>query len=428
MIDTYRREVEPVSFTLGAFSPGSHTVTINALGDGRVKLDYLDVWDGAALPDGVFDHSGLGRFYLDETWDLRTSISPSGQFLRSGAGQRLVPLHRRQRQLPGLGGRHGAPGAAVRGRQLSRAPSTWRRQVCQRRPGPSTGSARASTCCACRAGRATRPSARSSSLARRPSTRRRPSASFQRYEEDWPAILYNGQPYTSTVTTWTRVNNSTVYGASGGQVIWSGTVGDTVTFAFNGVKVGAGFMADRFGGKVEIFVDGVSRGVIDTYRRRRGLRQRLLRWPGGRAAHADVKRAGRPAIPTPAARASIWTTSTSGTARRWPDGTFEQDDARVLRSDGLGYGRRRRQRQRRQLRPRRHRQLRVHVVPLQRRLGDLPGHGAQRRRPVRHRQDRRPVRGLPQPVQQQHRDAHLLLRRAGRGAARAAHPAPPRRV
>lgn len=44
------------------------------------------------MPDGVFDHSGLGRFYLDETWDLRTSISPSGQFLRSGAGNAWFPF------------------------------------------------------------------------------------------------------------------------------------------------------------------------------------------------------------------------------------------------------------------------------------------------------------------------------------------------
>ena len=156
---------------------------------------------------------------------------------------------------------------------------------------------------------------------------------FQRYEEDWPTILYSGQPYTATVTNWSRLNNSTVNGASGGQVIWSGTVGDTITFGFSGVKVGAGFTADRFGGKLEIFIDGVSRGVIDTYHPDNEF---VSVYYEGLAAGPHTLTLSVLGTSHPNASGTrvyldyidVW----SGAAL--PDGSFEQDDARVLRSGG----------------------------------------------------------------------------------------------
>ncbi len=331
VIDTYRLEVEPVSFTLGAFSPGSHTVTISALGDGRVKLDYLDVWDGAALPDGVFDHSGLGRFYLDESWDLRTSIAPAGQFLRSVAGNAWFPFSGDSVSFQGWND------GTVRQVRLfvddsyqgafdleaSGVPTpTWsldgfgagvhvlRVQGWQSNAAIGAFSQPGSV----------------------PFYTPPAIGAFQRYEEDWPAILYNGQPYTSTVATWTRVNNSTVYGASGGQVIWSGTAGNAVTFAFNGVKVGAGFMADRFGGKVEILVDGVSRGQLDTYRADEDF---VSVYYDGLAAGPHTLTLNVLGASHPNASGTrvyldyidVW----DGAALA--DGTFEQDAPRVLRSN-----------------------------------------------------------------------------------------------
>ena len=141
---------------------------------------------------------------------------------------------------------------------------------------------------------------------------------FQRYEEDWPAILYNGQPYTATVTNWSRLNNSTVSGASGGQVIWSGTVGDTVTFGFSGVKVGVGFTADRFGGKLEIFIDGVSRGVIDTYHPDNEFVSVYYEGLAAGPHTLTIKRAGHEPSQRQRDARSTWTTSTSGAGRRWP--------------------------------------------------------------------------------------------------------------
>ncbi|MEI2691379.1 MAG: transglutaminase domain-containing protein [Anaerolineae bacterium] len=330
VINTYRREVEPVSFTLGAFSPGSHTVTVVALGDGRVRLDYLDVWNGVALPDGVFDHSGLGRFYLDDTWGLRTSIAPAGQYLRSGVGNAWFPFTgdsvsfqawndntlRRVKlyvndsfkgvfdldvsgvttptmSFDGLGA--GVHVLRVQGWQSNASIGAF----------AQPGSAPFYT----------------------------PPAigAFQRYEEDWPAILYNGTAYNLAATTWTRLDNSTVGGTSGGQVIWSATAGDTATFAFNGVEVGVGFLSSRFGGNAEIFIDGVSQGVIDTYRAEDEL---LSAYYDGLAAgpHTLAINVLGTSHPNASGTRVYLDTIDVWDGTPLPDGTFEQDDARVLRS------------------------------------------------------------------------------------------------
>jgi transglutaminase-like putative cysteine protease/uncharacterized membrane protein len=330
IIDTYRREVEPVSFTLGALSPGSHTVSAVALGDGRVKLDYLDVWDGSALPDGVFDHSGLGRFYLDDNWGLRTSISPAGQYLRSGAGNAWFPFTGDSVSFQGWNDStvrtvrlfvdDGYQGTFDLGASTVATP-TWSfdgfgagAHVLRVQGWQSNASI----------GALVQPG--SAPFYTPPAI-----GAFQRYEEDWPAILYNGQPYTATVTTWTRLADSTASGASAGQVIWSGTAGNAVTFPFSGVAVGVGWMADRFGGRVEALIDGVSQGVIDTYRADNDY---LSAYYDGLAAGPHTLTLN--VLGTSHANASgtrvyldfvdVWD------GAPLPDGTFEQDDARVLRS------------------------------------------------------------------------------------------------
>ena len=114
-------------------------------------------------------------------------------------------------------------------------------------------------------------------------------------------------------------------------MIWSATAGDTATFAFSGVEVGVGFLGSRFGGRAEIFIDGVSRGVIDTYRTEDDL--------------LSVYYDGLAAGPHTLAITVLGTSHPNASGTRvyldyidvWdgtplPDGTFEQDDSRVLRS------------------------------------------------------------------------------------------------
>jgi len=83
-----------------------------------------------------------------------------------------------------------------------------------------------------------------------------------RYEENHPAILYNGVTYNQTATSWTR---STVARLSGGAGARTTTVNDTISLTFDGQWVSPGFLATTTGGQAEIFIDGVSQGIIDTY-------------------------------------------------------------------------------------------------------------------------------------------------------------------
>jgi hypothetical protein len=266
VVDTYRREIEPLSFTLGNFITGTHTISLTVVGDGEVRVDYLDVWDGTALPNGTYDWNDFDRFYLDDDWSLRTSINPPGQFLRTGTGNAWFPFTgdtvsfqswaesgaRKVRlwvddtfkgtfdigaagsitptwSFDGLGA--GAHVLRVHGHHANATIGAFIQ------PGsppfytpPAIGA-------------------------------------FQRYEDDWPALLYNGVPFTQTVTSWTRLNNSTVFGASSGQVIWSRTAGDSVSLTVDAVALGVGFFGHRDGGQVEVLIDGNSQGIIDTYRR-----------------------------------------------------------------------------------------------------------------------------------------------------------------
>ena len=412
VIDTYRREVEPVSFTLGAFSPGSHTVTISALGDGRVKLDYLDVWTAHALPDGEFDHSGLGRFYLDDTWDRRTSVAPAGQFLRSSVGNAWFPFTgdsvsyqawndntlRRVKlyvddsfkgvfdlDVPGVT----APTWSFDG--LGAGAHVLRVQGY--RNNTSIGAL--------------------SQPGSAPFHTPPAIGAFQTLRRRLARDLYNGAPYTTTVTTWTRLDNITSGATSGGQVIWSTTASDTASFAFDGVKVGVGFLGSRFGGRAEIFIDGVSQGVIDTYRNEDEM---ISFYYDGLAAGPHtlaINVLGTSNSNASGARVYLdFIDVRDGTPL--PDGTFKQDDSRVLRSgdwyneanvnaSGGSYGR---------------------EGLLNQASMWFPFSGdsvtyqamARERRRVRRRQNRRPVRGHARPRQRQHCHAHLLLRRPGRGA------------
>ena len=85
-----------------------------------------------------------------------------------------------------------------------------------------------------------------------------------RYEEDDPALLYNGVPFTQTVSTWSRPGEAR---ASRSYAALSRTLSDTVSLTFDGGWVGVGFLTDKYSGLAEVFIDGESKGVIDTYSR-----------------------------------------------------------------------------------------------------------------------------------------------------------------
>jgi hypothetical protein len=98
-----------------------------------------------------------------------------------------------------------------------------------------------------------------------PQTSRPPAlGSYHRFEENDTAFLYNGFPFPQTATSWSSQANDTV---SDHYAYFSGNPGDTAVITFTGVSVGVGQYAETRGGYAELFIDGASQGVVDTYRR-----------------------------------------------------------------------------------------------------------------------------------------------------------------
>jgi len=83
-----------------------------------------------------------------------------------------------------------------------------------------------------------------------------------RYEEDDPALRYNGVPFASSVTSWAMGSMSRL---SRGYGAWSKLANNSASLSFTGSWVSLGFASQTNAGKAELFIDGSSRGVIDTY-------------------------------------------------------------------------------------------------------------------------------------------------------------------
>lgn len=329
ILDTYRREVEPVSFTLGNFAAGSHTILLVAQGNGRVKLDFVDVWDGVSLPDGDFNHATLDRLYLSD-WSLQTAIAPPGQYLRSNTGNAWFPFTGDSFSYQAWSD------STVRKVRLY-VDDVYQATLDLEASGVVTptwsfdGFGPGIHVATLHGWQTNDTIHRFSQPGTAPFYTPPATTAFQRYEEDWPALLYNNVPFTQTATTWTRLAGSQEGGASAGQVIWSSTANDTVSFSFSGVAVGVGFLANRFGGQAEIFVDGVSRDVLDTYHPDIDFPSVYYDGLAAGSHTLTIKVLGTAHGNSSSARiyfdyVDVW----NGSAL--PNGLFEQNDSRVLRS------------------------------------------------------------------------------------------------
>jgi uncharacterized membrane protein len=85
-----------------------------------------------------------------------------------------------------------------------------------------------------------------------------------RYEEDHPAIRYNGNPYLLMPTAWTTMGYD-AGNLSGGYGAFATVVSQTVSMSFTGTWVGFGYLAHTYGGQVEVLIDGAWRETVDTY-------------------------------------------------------------------------------------------------------------------------------------------------------------------
>jgi uncharacterized membrane protein len=83
-----------------------------------------------------------------------------------------------------------------------------------------------------------------------------------RYEEDHPALLFNGYSYYERPRSWSIGNAAQ---ASDYSYVQSSTLSDTVSLTFDGSWLNIGLRTRNRGGLAEVTIDGVSHGLINAY-------------------------------------------------------------------------------------------------------------------------------------------------------------------
>ncbi|MBI1297675.1 DUF11 domain-containing protein, partial [bacterium] len=148
-----------------------------------------------------------------------------------------------------------------------------------------------------------------------------PSPSFTRLEQDDVAWSYTG--------TWTNTNLAR---ASGGSHWRNATAGSTAQLTFDGTWISLGFIADRFSGYAAVTIDGVDYGVLDLYRNLETPTSFLFDGltPGSHTLVITVEGSANPFASVSRVQLDY---ADFGDGSLLPDGDFEQDNVRILKSN-----------------------------------------------------------------------------------------------
>ncbi|MEM7798994.1 MAG: transglutaminase domain-containing protein, partial [Chloroflexota bacterium] len=264
--DTYSRVDGTINFVFDNLAPGTHAIEIRAIdqanplsSDDYIYLDYIDVWDGTAMPDGTFDailepYDGDERIYRSGSWGTRTNAAAiNGTFLRDGfsawfhfvgdsvsfdylsdssiglmeiwidgVNQGVFDLYNPTSlagalSFDGLGsGPHVIQIRNYRGRATIDGFTT-----------PGTA----------------------------PFYTPPVQTGVVRYEDFDPALLYNGVPLRQSTTGWVSSGFSL---ASRNYVLGTNVGGNSASLSFDGEWVNVGFLTRSRSGLAEIFIDGIS--------------------------------------------------------------------------------------------------------------------------------------------------------------------------
>lgn len=341
MVDTYNRDQDVISRVYTNLGAGTHVLSITVLGtrhpyalSSRVQLDYIDTWDGTPMPDGIFEQNNA-RVYASSNWTtISDTLASGGDYLRGGYN---VWFHFTGDTVTFQGLRF--PGTeemrvSIDGQEVgvlnirpTEGITTTRFTFGNLGAGPHV--------LLVQYYRGTSTVDFFSTPGNPPFFSSPDYSGLARYEEDAPALRYNGLPLGQTRNSWSP---GAFNFASSGYYVASRTSGDTVSLDFTGPWVSLGVATGPDAGQAEVFIDGVSRGVIDTYSPERDV-----------AAHfyTDLVSSTHTLSMTvlgtrnPAASSAnifldyidVW----DGTPT--PESTFEQEDTPVYRSSNWTYAR-----------------------------------------------------------------------------------------
>ena len=274
IFDLYRREdFTPINHTFADLgSSGLHTITLTVLGSGnpaslgnRVHLDYIDYRDSAPLGDGSFEQNDP-RLLRSSSWVTVTHAAASGgSYIRSSAATAWFPFDDDSFSLQALA--YNTAGQAqlfVDGVYLDTidlfAPvssgTAVTRTFAYANLGPGPHILQISTY------RGTTTLDKITTPGAPPYVDPNPTpAGVTRYEEDHPAMRYDGNPYPVVAPNWWTYE---VIASSGGYSMWNNTANSVWRLDFAGVWLNVGFRSSATSGTAEIFIDGVSQGLFDT--------------------------------------------------------------------------------------------------------------------------------------------------------------------
>ncbi|MFO7537778.1 MAG: FG-GAP-like repeat-containing protein, partial [Chloroflexota bacterium] len=271
IVDTYSRYNDVTAVYFDNLINGTHTISVTVTGERnpfatnhRVEIDYVDVWDGTPLPDGSFEENDE-RVYLSGGWStINQAVASGGQYIRSNGNVNAW--------FPFTGDSVTFQAFAYNGASLAQiyidgqslgifdlySPTNITRTFSFDDLGPGAHVLQVS-------------SYRGMATADRFVTPGEPPfydppirEGIIRYEEDDPALLYNGVPFGVTAESWNMIDYSW---SSEGYGVWSDTAGDTVSLTFDGQWVSLGLISRNTAGFAEIFINGESQGIVDTYTR-----------------------------------------------------------------------------------------------------------------------------------------------------------------
>ncbi len=278
-LDTYRTTRTDFQRYYGGLVTGTHTISVSVLGthtvnasENYVVLDYFDVWDGSDLAPGRFEEDDPLRVAHTEDWGQSNNPPAIGgkyfgdgsniwfffggdsatiQTLAGGTGQMEVIVDGQSQSLvnvssytyftrtfsfAGFGpGGHVMQVRAFRGNAVVDAFIA-----------PGTA----------------------------PFITSPPTAGITRREEVDSSWTYNGAAFVSRSVTWALIGNNH---ASGGAAASTTTMSDTASTVFSGTWANLGLVTGADCGLVQVALDGVDQGTLDTYSRYEGTLTR--NWP-----------------------------------------------------------------------------------------------------------------------------------------------------
>ena len=276
--DLYRREDLPLTFVFDSLINSSHTISVTVLpstnphsSNDYVQLDFVDVWDGTLMADGTFEQDDVGRVVASTGWNTVTDGTASGgTYIRDNSATVWFPFTGDSVTFHAIAYSGGGKGRVYIDGVYQTTLNFYNRTTITRALSFSGLGAGAHLLqISTYRGNTTADTFTTPSTGEHYTPPTIPG--FTRYEEEHPDMLFNGDPYITTTRDWTRAEHVFQSEASDGQRVYSQTPGDTVSFTFNGIWVSIGFFTNENSGHAEIYLDGVSQGIVDLYSNEEGV-------------------------------------------------------------------------------------------------------------------------------------------------------------